>query len=82
MLITKYGIPKKVKEEFSGHPSDPEKLNQIGDYKGFYYSIFELSNGRLTLIVEDELFGYGHVNLWYTDRINSDKVNAAAINDL
>ena len=82
MLITKYGVPKKVKEEFVGNPSDSGKLDQIGEYKGFYYSVFEVSNGHLTLIVEDELFGCGHVNLWYTDKINSAKVEADAMNDL
>ncbi|MBR5562994.1 MAG: hypothetical protein IKW11_02065 [Bacteroidales bacterium] len=82
MLTTKYGNPKEVREEFQGNPSDGVKLSRIGDYEGFYYSIFELPNGKLTLIIKEGSWGLGYVDLWYSDKINSAKVEADALNDL
>lgn len=81
MLTQKYGAPIKVKEEFGSYTSDDSKFYRLRDYEGFYYCIFEAPNGRLALEIEGA-GSRGRVNLWYTDKTNTAKTEANAMNDL
>lgn len=82
MLTRKYGEPVKVKEEFNrNNPSDDYKFHYLKRYEGFYYCVFEAENGRLSLEIEGD-GTRGRVNLWYTDKINTAKTEADAMNDL
>lgn len=88
MLTTKYKVTPTCREEFFNTPShrdldeDDDKMYELRDDRCAYYSVFKVPKGTLTLEIRYDGWNMGRVCLWYTDKINSAKVEADAMNDL
>lgn len=85
MLIEKYGKPSDVVEKFQGYgnpQTDQEKwINLITD-NCTWYTIFETKNGDIQLSLEKGDYGEYFVLLKYFDKINTEAVRSAAMEDL
>ncbi len=85
MLTEKYGKPADVVEKFQGYgnpQTDQEKwINLITD-NCTWYTIFETKNGDIQLSLEKGDYGEYFVLLKYFDRINTEAVRSAAMEDL
>lgn len=85
MLTEKYGEPADVVEKFQGYgnpQTDQEKwINLITD-NCTWYTIFETENGDIQLSLEKGDYGEYFVLLKYFDRINTEAVRSAAMEDL
>lgn len=87
MLTKKYGEPDKCMEKFDSDSymldGDSYKMHEVKMNNCKYYSIYNTDNGSITLIISNE--GYDNsarVKLFYSDKINSDVFDAAAMEDL
>ena len=85
MLTEKYGEPSDVVEKFQGYgnpQTDQEKwINLITD-NCTWYTIFETENGDIQLSLEKGDYGEYFVLLKYFDKINTEAVRSAAMEDL
>ena len=85
MLTEKYGEPSDVVEKFQGYgnpQTDQEKwINLISD-NCTWYTTYETKNGDVQLSLEKGDYGQYFVLLKYFDKINTDAVRSAAMEDL
>ena len=85
MLTEKYGEPSDVVEKFQGYgnpQTDQEKwINLITD-NCTWYTIFETKNGDIQLSLEKGDYGEYFVLLKYFDKINTEAVRSAVMEDL
>ena len=87
MLVTKYGEPTSISEEFVNTPiyrdltDDNDKFYEVKDNHCKYYAGFSTAEDGLGLI-QLEIKSSGCVGLHYMDLINSFSKESAAINDL
>jgi len=88
MLSKKYGEPKECVEKFVNTPScinindDNCKMSEVRNDHCKYYSIFTVKNGTISLSIEYDGFFSCRVILWYSDKINSEAFEKAAMDDL
>ena len=85
MLTEKYGEPSDVVEKFQGygdHQTDQEKWINIMTDNYTWYTIFETENGDIQLSLEKGDYGEYFVLLKYFDKINTEAVRSAAMEDL
>ena len=85
MLTEKYGEPSDVVEKFQGYgdpQTDQEKWINIMTDNYTWYTIFETENGDIQLSLEKGDYGEYFVLLKYFDRINTEAVRSAAMEDL
>ena len=85
MLTEKYGEPSDVVEKFQGYgnpQTDQEKWINIMTDNYTWYTIFETENGDIQLSLEKGDYGEYFVLLKYFDKINTDAVRSAAMEDL
>ena len=85
MLIEKYGKPSDVVEKFQGYgnpQTDQEKWINIMTDNYTWYTIFETENGDIQLSLEKGDYGEYFVLLKYFDKINTEAVRSAAMEDL
>ena len=89
MLSKKYGEPEECVEKFVNTPSyvnindDNDKMREVEDNHCKYYSIFTVENGTISLSIEyDGVLVGSRVKLWYSDKINSEAFEEAAMDDL
>ena len=85
MLTQKYGEPAEVVETFqrSVKPdTNNEKLYELMMDRCTWYSIFETPKGDIELSMQKGDFGKYFVLLKYYDKINTETVRSAAIDDL
>lgn len=89
MLSKKYGDPDDCEEKFVNTPlyrkinDDNDKMKEVENNHCNYYSIFQVDNGSISLSIENDGLLIGcRVKLWYSDKINSQKFEDAAIDDL
>ena len=85
MLTEKYGEPSDVVEKFQGYgdpQTDQEKWINIMTDNYTWYTIFETENGDIQLSLEKGNYGEYFVLLKYFDKINTEAVRSAAMEDL
>lgn len=85
MLTQKYGEPADVVETFQGRVkqyTNNEKLHELYMDRCTWYSIFETPKGDIQLSMQKGEYGQYFVLLKYYDKINTDTVRSAAIDDL
>ena len=86
MLSKKYGKPDECVEKFVKPyraDDDDSKMCEVRNNNCIYYSVFKIENGNISLSIEyDGVFGGCRVKLWYSDKINSEAFEEAAIDDL
>lgn len=86
MMTKKYGRPKDCQEKFTGYVGDSGDLKLLALRKGEYewYSKFETELGTITLTIGqgNSYSTTGSAVLIYQDKINSERVNNSAIDDL
>ncbi len=84
LLTLKYGEPDRFVEEFSGYVGDDYfKMAALhsGEYK--WYTSFVTDNGEIQIsLIEGSKHQTGVVRLAYYDKINFEKIQQAAIDDL
>lgn len=87
MLSKKYGEPDECVEKFNA-PSymitdDNDKMRQVENNNCEYYSKYDTNNGSITLTISNDGYEFGcRVKLFYTDKINSEIFDDAAMEDL
>lgn len=85
MLTEKYGEPSACVEEFKGYgyPDDNrDKLYRLGTDECVYVTVFETPKGDIQLSLDHKGVISYYVKLQYWDKINTDAVNAEAMDDL
>lgn len=85
MLTQKYGKPSECVEEFQGYGSpsgNTDKLYRLKMDMCSYVTTYETSKGDIQLSLDHQSVSSCFVKLQYWDRINTDAVNAKAIDDL
>ena len=85
MLTEKYGEPADVVEKFQGYstPRDNnDKIYELSMDRCTWYTIFETENGDIQLSLEKGDYGEYFVLLKYFDKINTEAVRSAAMEDL
>ena len=85
MLTQKYGEPTDVVEKFQGRfkpDTNNEKLYELYMDRCTWYSTFETPKGDIQLSMQKGEYGQYFVLLKYYDKINTDTVRSAAIDDL
>lgn len=87
MLSKKYGDPDECVERFNAPlysvEDDNSKMYQVIINNCEYYSTYNIDNGSITLIINYDGYEYGcRVKLFYTDKINSEIFDDAAMEDL
>ena len=92
MLTKKYGAPTKCVERFVNTPSyrdisdDNDKMEELEDDHCEYYSMYELNSGNIVLSIKSDnvLLGFrvNRIKLFYSDKVNSEKFEDAAMEDL
>lgn len=85
MLTEKYGEPAACVEEFKGYgyPDDNrDKLYRLGTDECVYVTVFETPKGDIQLSLDHRGVISYYVKLQYWDKINTDAVNAEAMDDL
>ena len=87
MLSKKYGEPDECVEKFNA-PSymitdDNDKMRQVENNNCEYYSKYDTNNGSIILTISNDGYEFGcRVKLFYTDKINSEIFDDAAMEDL
>ena len=87
MLTKKYGEPDECMEKFNA-PSfatsdDNGKMSQVKMNNCKYHSTYNTDNGSITLTISNDGYEFGcRVKLFYTDKINSEIFDDAAMEDL
>lgn len=85
MLSKKYGNPEESSEKFTAYVGNDNglKMHALRDDECEWYTIYSTELGDIELsLVEGTSYLTGAVRLVYYDKINSDKVKNAAIDDL
>ena len=85
MLTQKYGEPTEVVEQFQGRTNpntNNEKLHELMMDRCTWYTTFETTKGDIQLSLQKGDFGQYFVLLKYYDKINTDTVRSAAMDDL
>ena len=85
MLTQKYGEPTEVVEQFQGRTNpntNNEKLHELMMDRCTWYTTFETTKGDIQLSLQKSDFGQYFVLLKYYDKINTDTVRSAAMDDL
>ena len=85
MLTTKYGEPADVVEKFQVYSTprtNNDKLHELLMDRCTWYTIFETENGDIQLSLEKGDYGEYFVLLKYFDKINTEAVRSAAMEDL
>lgn len=85
MLTTKYGDPAEVEEEFGGYSTprtNNDKWHELLMDRCTWYTTYEVKNGDIQLSLEKWDYGQYSVLLKYFDRINTETVHSAAMEDL
>ena len=84
MLIQKYGEPESSEEKFTKQVTDDDsKICAVGTDDCVWYSEFKTELGGIKLsIVDGVLYHRGLVRIVYYDKINTQKVQKAAMDDL
>lgn len=89
MLTKKYGEPDECVERFINTPSyididdDNDKLREVENDHCEYYSVYNTDNGSISLTISNDGYLFGcRVKLFYSDKINSEKFDDAAMEDL
>ena len=89
MLSKKYGEPEESVEKFVNTPiykninDDNHKLDEVKDNHCKYYSVFKVEKGSIALSIENDGLLVGcRVKLWYSDKLNSEAFEDAAMDDL
>lgn len=89
MLSKKYGQPNDCSEKFVNTPiycninDDNDKMHELENNHCKYYSIFNVEKGSISLSIENDGAFIGcRVKLWYSDKLNSEAFEEAAIDDL
>lgn len=85
MLTQKYGEPADIVEQFQGiitPKTNNEKLYELKMDRCTWYTTFETSKGDIQLSLQKGDFGQCFVLLKYYDKINTDTVRSAAMDDL
>lgn len=85
MLTEKYGEPADVVEKFQGYANpqtDQDKWIKLITDSCIWYTIFETENGDIQLSLERGDYGEYFVLLKYYDKINTEAVRSAAMEDL
>lgn len=89
MLSKKYGEPAKNVEKFVNTPTyinlddENDKWFELQRNHCKYYSVFNAENGTVSLSIENEgVFKECRVKLWYSDKLNSEVFEDAAMDDL
>lgn len=85
MLTQKYCEPANVVEQFQGkiNPNtNNDKLYELYMDRCVWYTIFKTSKGEIQLSLQKGDIGQYFVLLKYYDKINSDIVRSAAMDDL
>lgn len=85
MLTKKYGKQKKCSEKFTSYVGDSNglKMHALDDGEYEWYTVFSTELGNVELsIVEGTEYLTGAVLITYYDKINSNKVQNAALDDL
>ena len=87
MLTKKYGKPYECMEKFNA-PSymiedDNDKMREVVMNNCIYYSTYNTDNGSITLTISNDGYELAcKVKLFYTDKINSEIFDNAAMEDL
>ncbi len=87
MLTKKYGEPDECMEKFNASSSttsdDNGKMFHVKMNNCKYHSVFNTDNGSITLTISNDGYEFGcRVKLFYTDKINSEIFDDAAMEDL
>ena len=85
MLTQKYGEPTEVVEQFQSRTNpntNNEKLHELMMDRCTWYTTFETTKGDIQLSLQKGDFGQYFVLLKYYDKINTDTVRSAAMDDL
>lgn len=83
MLKSKYGKPESCEEYFKKEVSDDDsKIYAIGSDDCVYQTVFETELGVIELSIVDGGFHRGAARIVYYDKINTQKVKKAAMDDL
>lgn len=84
MLSEKYGKPSQHKESFQSSyvKDDSSKMHEVKMNRCDYISVFESEHGSIQLEIIATEGLQCHVRLAYYDKVNSNVVRAAAIDDL
>ena len=85
MLTQKYGEPAEVVEKFQGRvtsDTNNEKLHELMMDRCTWYTTFETTKGDIQLSLQKGDFGQCFVLLKYYDKINTDTVRSATMDDL
>ena len=89
MLTKKYGNPAECVEQFVNTPiyididDDNDKLREVENDHCEYYSVYNIDNGSILLTISNDGYLFGcRVKLFYSDKINSEKFDNAAMEDL
>ena len=62
---------------------DNDKMREVVMNNCKYYSIYNTDNGSITLTISNDGYEFGcRVKLFYTDKINSEIFDNAAMEDL
>ena len=86
MLTEKYGTPSDSQEKFTGYVGDNHNgliMHALKDGEYVWYTIFTTELGDIELtIIPGMKYDTACVRLSYYDKVNSDKVRNAAMDDL
>lgn len=85
MLTEKYGEPSECVEEFQGYgtpQTDNNKMHKLRMDECTWYTIYATPKGSIQLSIDNQSVMKCYVLLRYFDRINTDAVNAQAMDDL
>lgn len=85
MLSQKYGKPTEVVEKFQGRTNpdtNNEKFHELFMDRCTWYTAYETPKGDIQLSLQKGDYGQCFVLLKYYDKINTDAVRSAAIDDL
>lgn len=86
MLTKKHGEPDECVEKFVNPyraEDDNGKMREVRMDRCEYYSIYNVDDGSIILSIENFGYPFGcSVGLWYSDKINSEKFDNAAMEDL
>lgn len=85
MLTQKYGTPSEIVEQFQGRTkpvTNNEKLHELFMDRCTWFTTFETPKGNIQLSLQKGEFGQYFVLLKYFDKINTDAIRSAAMDDL
>lgn len=85
MLTEKYGNPQKSKEEFTGYIGDYDNgmvMHALSKDEYVWFTSFSTELGEIELSIISSDYSKASVRLRYYDKINSEKVREAAMDDL